>query len=52
MSMDLVSDALSKLMDKLKITHAVSIGYSMGARIALHLSLYHSNKVSILFCSH
>nr|XP_024385455.1 protein PHYLLO, chloroplastic-like isoform X2 [Physcomitrium patens] len=46
MSMDLVSDALSKLMDKLKITHAVSIGYSMGARIALHLSLYHSNKVS------
>ncbi|KAG0608149.1 hypothetical protein M758_8G082600 [Ceratodon purpureus] len=45
-SMKTVSDALLKLLDKLKITNAVPIGYSMGARIALYLSSCQSNKVS------
>lgn len=50
-SMQSVSDALLKLLDKLKITNAVPIGYSMGARIALYLSMCHSNKVSLLIQS-
>jgi pimeloyl-ACP methyl ester carboxylesterase len=45
-SMRSISDALLKLLDKLKITNVVPIGYSMGARIALYLSLCHSNKVN------
>ena len=47
-SMKLVSDALLKLFDKLRITNVVPIGYSMGARIALYLSLCHSHKVSFI----
>jgi len=47
-SMEEVSDALLKLLDKLMITSLVPIGYSMGARIAFYLSMYHSDKVSLL----
>lgn len=47
-SMKVVSDALLSLLDELRITGVVPIGYSMGARIALYLSLYHSNKVSLM----
>lgn len=47
-SMKVVSDALLNLLDKLMLTCVVPIGYSMGARIALYLSIHHSNKVSLL----
>lgn len=50
-SMKVVSDALVKLHDNLGLVNVVPIGYSMGARIALYLSLCHSTKVSLLMRS-
>jgi len=45
-SMEEVSEALLKLLDKLEITSlVVPVGYSMGARIALYISMFHSDKV-------
>lgn len=47
-SMEEVSDALLKLLDELVITRSfVPVGYSMGARIALYLSMFHSDRVSV-----
>jgi len=45
-SMEDVAEALLKLLDKLGITSlVVPVGYSMGARIALYISMFHSDKV-------
>lgn len=45
LSVELISNLLCKLVDKINLRNIILVGYSMGARIALYMALNLSNKV-------
>jgi len=41
---------LVELLDAAGVTRAVFIGHSMGGKVAMHLALYHADRVAALVC--
>lgn len=48
LSMDASADRIADLLDHLSIDKAAVLGYSMGGRLALHVALQHSLRLSAL----
>jgi isochorismate synthase/2-succinyl-5-enolpyruvyl-6-hydroxy-3-cyclohexene-1-carboxylate synthase/2-succinyl-6-hydroxy-2,4-cyclohexadiene-1-carboxylate synthase/O-succinylbenzoate synthase len=52
LTVQLVADLLLKLMCHITDGKVVVVGYSMGARIALHMALNQDHKVTMFFTFH